>query len=60
MTTGKDSNYDKLSMLDCLSTLEIDKYIRKKLKVYLRGEEFACLPALAASPPSLLEASPSA
>ena len=29
MTTGKDSNYDKLSMLDCLSTLEIDKYIRK-------------------------------
>ena len=29
MTTGKDSIYDKLSMLDCLSTLEIDKYIRK-------------------------------
>ena len=43
MTTGKDSNYDKLSMFDCLSTLEIDKYIRKTQGIPWRRR--ICMPS---------------
>lgn len=36
MSTGKDNNGDKFSMFDCLSTLEIEKHIRKTQDIPLR------------------------